>query len=37
MRRTDFTRSEAQQEVGRQVEALADFPSVPKGSKGTVV
>jgi hypothetical protein len=37
MQRTYFTRSEAQQEVGRQVEALADFPSVPKGSKGTVV
>jgi hypothetical protein len=37
MRRTYFTRPEAQQEVGQQVEALADFPSVPKGSKGTVV
>jgi hypothetical protein len=37
MQRTYFTRSEAQQEVGREVEALADFPSVPKGSKGTVV
>lgn len=37
MQRTYFTRLEAQQEVGRQVEAQADFPSVPKGSKGTVV
>ncbi len=37
MPRTYFIRSEAEQEVGRQVEALADFPSVPKGSKGTVV
>jgi hypothetical protein len=37
MQRTYFIRSEAQQEVGHQIEALADFPSVPKGSKGTVV
>ena len=37
MRRTYFIRSEAEQEVGHQIEALADFPSVPKGSKGTVV
>jgi hypothetical protein len=36
MQRTYFIRSEAQQEVGNQVETLADFPSVPKGSKGTV-
>ena len=37
MQRTYFVRSEAQQQVGHQVEALADFPSVPKGSQGTVV
>ena len=37
MERTYFTDAEARTEVGRIVEALADFPSVPKGSKGTVV
>jgi hypothetical protein len=37
MQRTYFTRSEARQQIGHQVEALADFPSVPKGSKGAVV
>ena len=37
MQRTYFTRSEAKQQIGHQVEALANFPSVPKGSKGTVV
>lgn len=37
MQRTYFIRSEAQRQVGHQVEALADFPSVPKGSQGTVV
>jgi len=37
MQTTYFTDAEARTEVGRIVEALADFPSVPKGSKGTVV
>jgi hypothetical protein len=37
MQRTYFIRSEAQQQIGHQVEALAAFPSVPKGSKGTVM
>ncbi len=31
-----FTHNEAQQLVGRNVEALHDFPSVPTGSVGTV-
>jgi hypothetical protein len=35
--RTYFTDAEARTEVGNIVEALSDFPSVPKGSKGTVV
>ncbi len=34
MQRIYFTRAEAQQQVDRQVEALMDFPSVPKGSNG---
>jgi hypothetical protein len=37
MERTYFTDAEARTKVGNIVEALADFPSVPKGSKGTVV
>jgi hypothetical protein len=37
MERTYFTDAEARMEVGNIVEALADFPSVPRGSKGTVV
>ena len=37
MKRTYFTDAEARTEVGNIVEALSDFPSVPKGSKGTVV
>jgi hypothetical protein len=37
MERTYFTDAEARTEVGNIVEALSDFPSVPKGSKGTVV
>ena len=37
MERTYFTDAEARTEVGSIVEALSDFPSVPKGSKGTVV
>lgn len=37
MERTYFTDAEARTEVGSIVEALADFPSVPKGSRGTVV
>lgn len=31
-----FTHNEAQHLVGRNVEALHDFPSVPSGSIGTV-
>jgi hypothetical protein len=37
MQRTDFTDAEARTAVGTIVEALSDFPSVPKGSRGTVV
>ena len=37
MERTYFTEAEARMEIGNIVEALSDFPSVPKGSKGTVV
>ena len=37
MQRTYFSRSEALQQIGHLVEALADFPSVPKGSNGKVV
>jgi hypothetical protein len=37
MHRTYFTREEAQQAIGQRVEALADFPSVPQGSRGIVV
>ena len=37
MERTYFTDAEARTELGSIVEALADFPSVPKGSKGIVV
>jgi hypothetical protein len=37
MPRSFFTSEEARQQVGRLVEALADFPSVPKGSRGKVV
>jgi hypothetical protein len=37
MQRTYFTREEARREIGRTVEAVADFPSVPKGSRGSVV
>ena len=36
MESTYFTHNEAQQLVGRNVEALHDFPSVPSGSIGTV-
>ena len=32
-----FTEVEARMEIGNMVEALSDFPSVPKGSKGAVV
>ncbi len=32
-----FTRHEARNKTGDKVEALSDFPSVPKGSEGTVV
>ena len=34
---TYFTDAEARTKVGNIVEALSDFPSVPKGSRGTVV
>ena len=37
MERISFTRHEARSKTGDEVEALADFPSVPKDSKGTVV
>lgn len=37
MERTYFTDAEARTAIGNIVEALSDFPSVPKGSKGTVV
>jgi hypothetical protein len=37
MERTYFTEAEARIEIGNMVEALSDFPSVPKGSKGAVV
>jgi hypothetical protein len=37
MERTYFTEQEARKEIGNLVEALSDFPSVPKGSRGTVV
>src|SRR5262245_8673219 len=37
MERTYFTEAEARKEIGSIVEALSDFPSVPRGSKGTVV
>lgn len=36
MESTYFTHTEAQQLIGRNVEALHDFPSVPSGSIGTV-
>ena len=32
-----FTEAEAQQEIRHIVEALSDFPAVPKGSRGSVV
>jgi len=31
MENTYFTETEAQQEIGHIVEALSDFPAVPKG------
>ncbi|HUF46463.1 MAG TPA: hypothetical protein VMM93_01545 [Vicinamibacterales bacterium] len=34
--RSFFSKAETQAEVGRRVEALADFPSVPRGTLGTV-
>ena len=37
MARTYFTEAEARREIGNLVQALSDFPSVPKGSRGTVV
>ncbi len=32
-----FTEAAARREMGNVVEALSDFPAVPKGSRGTVV
>lgn len=37
MERTYFTEAEARMQMGSAVEALSDFPSVPKGTKGAVV
>jgi hypothetical protein len=37
MERTYFSEAEARREIGNLVEALSDFPAVPKGSRGTVV
>ena len=37
MQRIYFTREDARKKTGERVEASTDFPSVPKGSKGTVV
>ncbi len=37
MQRTFFTSAEVKRKIGHLVEALADFPSVPKGSRGRVV
>jgi hypothetical protein len=37
MERKYFSEAEARKEMGKIVEALSHFPSVPKGSKGTVV
>ena len=37
MQRTFFTHEEARAKIGRIVEAMADFPSVPRGSRGRVV
>jgi len=34
---TYFNHNEAKQKIGQNVEALYDFPSVPKGSIGTVI
>lgn len=37
MQRIYFSREEARKRTGERVRASTDFPSVPKGSKGTVV
>jgi hypothetical protein len=37
MESTYFNHSEAQQKIGQNIEALYDFPSVPKGCSGTVM
>jgi len=37
MQRIYFTPEEARKRTGESVQASTDFPSVPKGSKGTVV
>jgi hypothetical protein len=34
--RSFFSKAEAHAEIGRRVEALSDFPSVPRGTLGTV-
>ena len=36
MERVYFSKEEARSEIGTVVEALADFPSVPRGTRGTV-
>jgi hypothetical protein len=36
MQRTFFTCQEARNKIGHLVEAMTDFPSVPKGSRGKV-
>ena len=37
MEQTYFTEAEARMEIGNMVQALSDFPAVPKGSRGAVV
>ena len=37
MHRIYFTSDEARKKTDERVEAVTDFPSVPRGSKGTVV
>jgi hypothetical protein len=37
MRRTAFTRAEAQATVGRQVRARVAFAEVPEGALGTII
>lgn len=37
MENTYFSHNEAKKIIGRNIEALYDFPSVPKGCSGTVI